>query len=322
MTDHYDFEYIVLKHYHRKGLFARSNLIQQLIIDLRNFESRTTYDSTIREIKLNDDEIVSTLQIAIIAHIMMFIEDLAVICKSISEGRINYYDFLDRSGNEDLGVVIGKFYDEINKSHDDVFMKLLSYVCLENFEFVNDLERKQIQKVMNKMIERVRIFFNKITFFRQNHIKIFRRYKHAGFPILLVQQIPNVMMEYRNYKFASVGLTSNNKIDDEMVPIPYSSKAIESYENIKNDIFSFLGVIINFKLICIERKVDGVIPSTHHTFRMDLTEEEKTTLDDVWKKFEMKYPIDMNTKIEVQVPFNSEILRWYTDIDNSSKRVL
>lgn len=323
MSDELNFEYTVLKHYLHKGTFARAGIIQQLIDNLRTIETKENYISKPQLMGLNDDEVVSLLQIAIISHVMMFIEDLAVISKSISEGKIDYYVYLDKSGDDDLGRVIGKFYDEIHSAPNETFQKLLSYTDLKNFEFATESEKEIIQKIMDKMIERVKEFFIKITFFRNNHIKIFRRYKHAGFPIMLVQKIPEIMQnDYSNYKFASVGLTSRNKIDEEIVPIPYSSKAIDSYENIKNDIFSFLGNMLHFKLICIERKVSGLIPNTSHAFRITLTDNEKKILDDAWKKFEEQYPHDSESRFEIKMQTQTEILRWYTDIDKSSTRVL
>ena len=317
-----DFEYFVLNHYLKKGTFVRNGIIQQLIDDLRKMELKENYCSIPQEYGLNHDEVISSLQIAIISHIMMFIEDLAVISKAISEGKIDYYDYLDKSGDDDLGIVIRKFYENICAVSDETFEKLLSFTDLSNFEFGTTEEKEIIGKIMKKMIERVKIFFNKIIFFRENHIKIFRRYKHAGFPILLIQKIPEVMAKYPDFKFVSVGLTSRENIDEELIPIPYSNKAIESYENIKNDIFSFFGFVLHAKLICLEREVSGLIPHTSHTMTIELSNIEKQTLEKVWKKFEIQHPRDLEGQPSVTVFTTSKILKWYTEIDNSIKRTL
>ena len=321
MTSVEDFEYYVLKHYMHKGVFARTKIIKQLIEDLRNVENKENYDSKPREGGLNDDEIISAYQIAIISHIMMFIEDVAAISKSISEGKVEYYSYLDKEDDEDLGKVIGLFYGSIIKAPDESFRAMLSYSDLKNFEFANESQKIIIENIIKKIIENVRKFFIKVALFRQNHQKIFRRYKHAGFPILLTQKIPDVMKEYVSYSFVAVGITSRENIAEELVPIPYSKKAIQSYEIITSEILSFLGIISSFKTICIERKVSGIIPNIINTFGVKLTEEENQVLKQVWENFETKHPFD-SKKSTFGIATKSEILKWYTEIDKSLVRTI
>jgi len=321
MAEPPNFEYIVLQHYLHKGIWARAGIIDLLIRDLRQFSGKESRNNTNKEFDLNDNEIISTLQIAIISNLMMLIEDLAIICKSILEGKIDYYKFLDKSGDEELGKVIGNFYSEINTSSTEDLSKILSYADPKSFEFVLEEEQETVLKIKNQMIDKVRIFFNRITLFSENHRRIFRRYKHAGFPILLAQPIPPVLSTYSEFEFASLGLTSREKIEGEIVPIPFSAKAIESYESLKKDIFSFLGNVIHFKMICINNKVDGLIPHKDNLFSIILTEDEKKFLDNVWKRFNSKFPVSTD-KFEIGFETLTEILRWYEDIDDNSKRVL
>lgn len=320
MSTEISFEYEALKHYSRKGIFARTGLISQLILDLREISKKER--SAMQEYGINENEGIAVLQIAIVSHIMMLIEDLAIICKSIREGKINYYAYLDKTGEEDLGKIIGEFYSEINEVHVEELSKILSYADLSSFEFVSESEKSTVVEIINQMIERSRIFFNKVTFFRMNHIKIFRRYKHAGFPILLSQNIhEEVKKIYEGFEFVSISLTSRTKISDEMVPLPYSEKAITSYENLTKDILSFLGSVVHSKLICIERKMSGLIPYKDNLFGINFSKKEIDLLDEIWKRIESKSPLPED-KSEITVKTNTEILRWYTEIENSSKRIM
>lgn len=321
MNNPLNFEYEVLKHYYHKGIFARSGIITHLIDRLRENlqkENRTTQH---QEVGLNDNEIVSVLQISIISHIMMFLEDLAVICQSIKDGKIEYYDFLDKSGDDDLGNFIKKFFNEIKNASDQDLSKILSFTDLDSFEFVNENEKKIVSEITKQMLEKIKIFFDKIILFGENHHSIFRRYKHAGFPILLTQPCPKPDELYKNFEFVSLGLTSKGNIGKELTVIPYSSKAIDSYENLVKDIFEFFGTLLTFKFICYERKIDGVIPNSKSLFGLKLTPEEISVLDDVWKRIESKHPLDTTSRTQIGIDSMTEFLRWYVDLDNTSKRV-
>jgi len=302
-------------------MFARAGLIDILIKNLREYSEKSNLTIKAQQFDLNKNEVIATLQIAIVAHIMMFIEDLAVICKSISEGNIGYYKYLDKPGDQDLGEVISNFYSEIESASDETLSKILSYTDVNDCEFVLEIEREIISKIRRQMIEKARAFLNRVIMFRANHIKIFRRYKHAGFPILLAQQVPSDIKAYEQFQFASLGLTSREEPAGEIVPLPYSAKAIESYENLKKDIFSFLGNVITYKLICIERKVHGLFPNNNNLWGLVLSEDEKKVLDNVWERFNAKFPVPEGQTPNEVITY-TEVLRWYEDIENTSKRVL
>ena len=320
MNNPLNFEYEVFKHYYHKGIFARSGMITHLIAHLRENLQKQSRTTQHQEIGLNDNEVVGFLQIAIIAHIMMLLEDLAVICQSIKDGKIEYYNFLDKSGDEDLGVFIRKFYAEIKKASDQDLCKILSFVDLDSFEFIKKDEKEIVGKIIKQLLEKTKIFFNKIILFRENHISIFRRYKHAGFPILLAQPMPTPN-PYKNFDFTSLGLTSKEKLGKEITAIPYSSKAIDSYENLEKDIIAFFGTIITYKFICYERNVSGLIPNSKSLFGLKLSLSEITILDEIWKRFESKHPVE-GGKTQIGLDSKMEVLNWYIDLDDNVKRVL
>lgn len=322
MNNPLNFEYEVFKHYYHKGIFARAGIVTHLIAHLRENLQKENRVTEHQEVGLNDDEVVVVWQLAIIAHIMMFIEDLAVICQSIKDGKIEYYNFLDRSGDEDLGVFIRKFYGEIQNASDQDLSKILSFTDVDSFEFVKDDEKEIVLKIIKQMLEKTRTFFNKIILFRENHIKIFRRYKHAGFPIFLAQPFPTPHDLYKNFEFVSLGLTSRGTLGKELTAIPYSSKAIDSYENLEKDIFAFFGTLITYKFICYERNVSGLIPNSKSLFGIKLPASEIAILDEIWKRFESKHPLESRNKTQIGLESMTEFLHWYVDLEENAKRVL
>jgi len=322
MNNPLNFEYEVFKHYYHKGIFARAGIITHLIAHLRENLQKENRITQHQEVGLNDNEVVAVLQLAIIAHIMMFIEDLAVICQSIKDGKIEYYNFLDKSGDEDLGNFIRKFYEETKNATDQDLAKILSLTDLDSFEFILNGEEKQtVSRIIQQMLEKTRIFFDKVILFRENHIEVFRRYKHAGFPILLAQPMPTPS-EYKKFESVSLGLTSRGRLGEELTAIPYSSKAIDSYENLEKDIFAFFGTVITFKMLCYERNVDGLIPNSKSLFGLKLTYSEISILDKIWGRFELKHPFEGEKTTQIGVKSMMEFLHWYVDLDNTSKRVL
>lgn len=322
MNNPLNFEYEVFKHYYHKGIFARAGIITHLIAHLRENLQKENRMTQHQEIGLNDNEVVAVCQLAIIAHIMMFIEDLAVICQSIKDGKIEYYNFLDKSGDEDLGNFIRKFYEETKNATDQDLAKILSFSNLDSFEFVKDNEKEIVSKIIKQMLEKTRIFFDKVILFRENHIKIFRRYKHAGFPILLAQPMPTPSDLYKNFESVSLGLTSRGKLGEELTAIPYSSKTIDSYENLEKDIFAFFGTLITYKFICYERNVDGLTPNSKSLFGLKLSISEIAILDEIWKRFESKHPLEGRNKTQIGLDSMTEFLHWYVDLEKNAKRVL
>jgi hypothetical protein len=316
------FEYAVLQHYFHKGMWARAALVDLLIKQSRKYSERANRKIAFQQFDLNDSEVIAVLQVTIISHIMMFIEDLAIICKSISEGKtIDYYKYLDKSEQEDLGVIISNFWREVNRASDDQLSKILSFAGWDSSEYIVEDEKMVVSKIINDMLGKTRAFFTKVTMFRENHIKLFRRYKHAGFPILLAQAIPSNIKTYGKFEFVSIALTSPEKLSREVVPIPYSAKAIESYENLKKDLFSFLGNVLHFKLICMERRLNAVVPHKDNVFGLKLSEAEITVLDNIWNRLESKDHVPEG-KNETGLISWAEILGWYEQIEDNSRRIL
>jgi len=183
MDNSLSFEYEVLKQYSRKGIFARSKQIATWTMRARELNNQNIRNTQHMEHDLNYDEKIAVSQLAAVANIMMLIEDLAIIFHSIKNGEIDYYKYLDAKGDDELGSVIGKFFDDMDNLSDQEICKILSFANLDSFEFLDTKEKEILAQIIINIITQIRKFFSKLILFRHNHIKIFRRYKHAGFPI-------------------------------------------------------------------------------------------------------------------------------------------
>ncbi|MHB8546468.1 MAG: hypothetical protein ACYDAJ_06850 [Nitrosotalea sp.] len=308
----------VLSQYHRKGLFSRLGLVYLFLDEIKK-QSDVKSNNTPQEHRLNHREIIATLQVGAVAHIMMFIEDLAVICKSIQENNIDYYKYLDNSGDDDLGIIIKNFYFEILSASDADIRKILGYVEPDSYSFENEEDEKFVTQIMQINMNYTRRFFEKIYVFRNSHIKIYRRYKHAGFPLLLGIEIPSSDDTlYKKFDFVSVARTSIADPVKEFTTIPFSNQILESYRNIASDIFMFLASIITSKLMSIERKMCGVLPLMDDIFSENYSEDEDKKLQNLWAMFEQKYPMPQES-IRHETNPKAEYTPWYLEFEKYSK---
>jgi len=313
-------QYEVLKRYHRKGIYARMALIQSFLNEIERIIKKSEKDIEIKRFKLNDDEVLSVLQIGIVSHIMMFIEDLGLLCKGNLSNDINFYKNLDANKENDLGMIIGNFFKSVNRVSDNELKKILGYTELENFAEFLEGNEKLTSNLIEKNLSLTREFFERVSRFRNDHIAMFRRYKHAGFPIILRTNIPEKQQHYNNFEFMSIAFTSK-ELEKEVTAIPFSYKAVKSYESISKDIFTFLGNIILAKLISIERRISGgIIPTPYDQFNAKYTKDEKNKLDIIWKNIEKKHP-QITSDIGIEIEPDIKYLEWYKNLESFSKRI-
>ncbi|MBS3923552.1 MAG: hypothetical protein KGZ37_10475 [Nitrosarchaeum sp.] len=307
----------LLTQYQKKGLFARRGLIQIFLDEINHNLQKKNRTDTYDKFGLDDNEVVGILQIGLIAHIMMFIEDLAIICTSIKDGTIEYYKFLDAEGDKELGKTIKKFFDSVNTLTEDDVLKILSYDT-SSFNFKSKEEKDILEEIIKKNVEKTQNFLKRLAIFTHNHHKIFRRYKHAGFPIITNVKIPEDIQDYKTYNFMSIAFTSKEELTKEIATLPFSKSVLETYGVLKQDIFEFLGTISMNKSISLIKKINGILPHEYSVFRKILTDSEKHILNDIWKRIEEQYPnvID-NEKLGTNV--NSEFMEWYVNLNKYTK---
>ena len=317
-----NFQIYLLQNYHRKGLAGRLGLTHLLIEQITKIYNEKEQDNTDKDFGLNKIEKLSLLQCAIVGYLMMTVEDIALLCTSFLKNNPEYYQYLDRKGEEDLGNIIGKFYSDFESLTNDDIRKILCIVHPDNYEFNSSKEKDAVISSLLKNIKLMRYFIGKTSVFYESHIGIFRRFKHAGFPILFGQNISEQDEIHTNFEFIAYAFTSREKIEDKLTALPFSKKAIESYLIFLIDIYMVIYTIINSRLISLERKIPGVLPHPSNYFSQVLSKDEIDVLEQLDKEFNNKFP-SPEEKFHSQLDTLSMTGAWYKYIDSHySKSVL
>lgn len=279
-----DFLIAVLKTYYDEGSLARISLTKLFIKQILNNLKNNQNDN--EKIGLNEKQNLAMLQIGAISHIMMLLEDIALLCSTFQKNELNYYQYLDRKGEEDLGKIVGGFYSECVKFENINTRKILSYINPDEYNFKSSEDKTIITSAMRKNITTMNAFLAKASVFYDNHIKIYRRYKHAGFPIFLGRKKPEPdTMELGGFDFISYGLTSPDDLGKEVLLIPFSKKAILSYSQLLDDIIGAFLPVIRSRLIILQQDIEGVFPFHDDLFSERLNDEEREKLKEFWDNF-------------------------------------
>lgn len=276
-----------LQEYHRHGMPARVGIVK-FFLDQINDNLKTYNPKQIekeRKFDLNNKQKLGLLQIGTISHLMLLIEDIATLFTAFKNNEWNYYEYLDRKGDEDLGVIISNFYLHIDELKDEDIRLVLGYANPRKLNY-NESDKDFLSSIIQKNIHSMRYFLVKASVFWRSHIGVFRRYKHAGFPILLGLPIPtNDSVLKKKFDFTSLALTSKENIGEEVTVIPFSQKALESYQTFLEEMFIVLYSVLENNLIKIERKLDGSIPNPIELFTKRLTKKELKRLTKIHSEF-------------------------------------
>jgi len=322
MTKQLDFSLYVLQQYHQRGLAGRLGIVNMFIEELVKMTNSEKEESFDKKFGLSYEQKISMLQVGCISHLMMLVEDIAIFCISFMKKESDYYKYLDKEDDEDLGLVIHQFYEKIDKLTNDEVRIILSFAHPDRHNFRDENDKQAYVSSLLKMINFSRYFLTKTAVFRTSHIGVFRRYKHAGFPILLGQKFwegDDIYSE--KFDFASYALTSKKSMIEKLTPLPFSKKTIESYLTYMQDIYLFLRTIIHSKLITLERDVEGVFPYYNDMITKDFPIEEKRVLERIWDEFEKNHPQDVR-QIELRTPTYGEFTAWYINLDTYCKSAL
>lgn len=307
----------LLQNYAKKGIYARRGLIQTFIDGIWENLKKESRTDTFEQFGLDDNEQVATLQIGAIAHMMMFIEDLGAICTALKDGTTDYYHFLDSKDEKtELGNVVWKFFKSSESLSDDEILKILSY-DISNLNFKNKEEKRFLEILIQDIIIKSRLFLKKVTVFKVTHHEIFRRYKHAGFPIILNVAIPEDLSDYKIYDFMSIAFISETDLTEKVSVLPFSKNVLTAYEILKQDIMEFLGQVIINKTESIVRGVEGIIPTSVSVFTKNLSKPELLILDSMWEEFEIKHPVSFQHS-DPHTVANAKFFDWYVHPKNYS----
>lgn len=315
------FRLYFLQEYHQYGMPARVELVKFFLKQLR--EQLKTYNPKLsvseEKFALNNKQKLSLLQIGTISHLMMLIEDVAIIFTAFKNNDWDYYKYLDGKGEEDLGSIIGKFYSNVDALKDDDIRFMLGYLDPKNLENSTESEKDFLRFIIQKDIKSMRYFLGKSSVFWSSHIAVFRRYKHAGFPMIMGIPVPkNDDMLRTKFDFMTLVSTAKKDFVDEVTVIPFSNKAINSYQVFLEDLFLILYCVLESNLIKLGRKLDGTIPNPNELFGKRLTKKQRKRLGLIYSDF-LKSTMPKEPVLHVRANSKGLYHAWYVDLDTYEK---
>ena len=303
-----------LKEFREHGIPSRVVLVKFFLDQIfENLKTYTFSEEKERPLDLTNNQKLSLLQLGASSHLMILIEDMATMFTAFKQNDWDYYKYLDNK-EKDLGQVIGHFYNNIDSLKDEEIRNILGYANPSDLD-ITESDRDFLRSIIKRNIDTMRYFLHKIQRFWTSHIKIFRRYKHAGFPIMLGQKIPSDDPYFgKKFSSVSIAITSKENMADEVTLMPFSRKALESYKTILDEISVMFYFILERNSIKLERKLSGIIPTPRDNFSKRFTKKEIKRLDKTYKIFMEKHKLDQ-TSLHIQTMPQGLYPVWYTHLD-------
>jgi len=310
--------YYSLSNYFHGSFYYRGILLKIAFNNLHDLEKNGYLVYNGKKVQYSEDSlglVKSLIQIEIISKIMMYIEDLVALLES-NRLNINYYELLDKSTKNDidLGERIGNFFKSLDTFTSSDWKKILCYIQ------DNQNAYPKANELMNKSIERVKDFLKYMDSFSKSHSRIFRRYKHAGFPIRYFGKTDLSKYFPTPFDFSTAVYIGNDQLKD-IVFLPYSNEIIESYKILLPALQLFLKDVLINRLDSMSRGVEGIIPRHLSVNPFDAKSYEHEYSSDL-EKFELEYP-----KKFINVHFESVIndsylkeMTWYTNLEENRKK--
>ena len=256
----------------------------------------------------------SLIQLQIVSKIMMYIEDLIIILDSNRLNK-NYYYLLDTKSSEDVdvGYRLGNFFNNLNSFSETTWRRILCYIGIES-------KFKEVDEIIRKNIESIKDILSNVADFNRTHRGIFRRYKHAGFPVMYFGEIKRDFYQLKSDFYTSI-LVGDNIMKDFTL-LPFSEEIIESYKILINGIQLLLDSVVRDRIQCIQRKVDGVIPLKFANINLSESKKYDNILLDVNRKFNSIYPkkfLDIYFNFENNSEYAKQ-MTWYTNLQKNKQK--
>ncbi|MGI0015894.1 MAG: hypothetical protein ACREBU_20945, partial [Nitrososphaera sp.] len=186
---------------------------------------------------------------------------------------------------------------------------------VEPSTLIGNPAQNEIERRIASNIEEVKKLLIWIRKFRKTHQQIFRRYKHAGFPVFLYlhskEPYPKSSKTFPLYSMIPAGKDSS-----ESYPLPYSDEVIESYKCLIPTIKQLLFDIVENKLACLERGIDRIIPFEDYTPE-STSEEDKSIMSEALNNFYKNNPVRARVstfKFGGKYPDWFD-MSWYSELD-------
>ncbi|QLH10270.1 hypothetical protein [Nitrosarchaeum sp. AC2] len=313
-------EYFLLKNYTRENVFARGTLTNFIstYIDMVN------NDSVFLKIKgkiekhhfqgKDKQKILCLLHIDLVSKLLLFIEDYAIFAESFRQKRSFYSIVSSNNKEDDVGLLIKKFLENAPNFSFEEIQQILSYASSDVLE-LSEKEKEVVDKIQHGNIEDMRRVFKDMHEFGKSHHLIFKRFKHAGFPVFLGLESEK-STRFKDYEtfFAVMG---GKSITSDVHYFPLSNKIREIIELMINSIQILLQDIITNKIASMERESPGIFPTVSH---QDISKEDWELYLQILEKFYSKFPFKEIPNKFMLPKVNAEQLSWYANLDDFLKQ--
>ena len=254
----------------------------------------------------------SFIQIDIIPKIMMYIEDLAILSKSLILQR-NFYDIISDC-SIDIGEMVGKFFETIDSIPDQEIHKIMSYGDADHFN-LQGKSAKVFNKHLGSNVKELKRMLRQIGDFGTTHHPLFKRFKHAGMPIFCSGIMTSTGFFAGKFDMSNTVPIGPNPLVD-VIPIPYSKQALESYHIIIHALQNILSDIVGNRIICIQRNLTAIIPGQRYDLTA-LSQDESQLMKKIKNNF---YASNPPGKIEIIDTYNADVKKekilWYVNLLN------
>jgi len=307
-------DYLLLRNYLENVFTMRGILLKDSMNSLKNIQNDTFSLVTFRGIE--KIKLESVFQMDIISKIMMYIEDLIIISESF---RIEtpYYKLLDISdeNEKDVGKIIKYFFKNVNSFSDEDFFKIMSYVDPEQLD-LEENEKNLVKKNIELNILELKRIFNQIGDFGKTNHPVFRRFKHAGAPLvpgaISKDSKSTPLSNFDSYTMVSIG----SDPFENVIPIPFSEDIWDGYSIIIRGIQLLLKDMLTHRIACIERNLTGIIPNEYYSPK-DFSEEEVKNSGKIFENFCEKNPSNITDELKnfnFKVDVKKEEIAWYLNL--------
>lgn len=176
-------------------------------------------------------------------------------------------------------------------------------------------EKKVIEKNLGKNITELKRIFHQLGDFGKTNHPVFRRFKHAGSPLVLgavgkeTESTP--LSNFDSYTMVSIGLDPFENV----IAIPLSKEVLEGYHIIIHGIQLLLQDMVTNHIVCIERNLKGIIPNEDYSPK-DLSKEERERYVKIFENFYKNHPSNMeeSTHFNFKVEAKKEDMGWYLEL--------
>jgi hypothetical protein len=308
--------YYLIENYAKESVYARGWLLTILNKALEEVNNEK-FSVKGKVVPLRGSELAKTrsiIQVDIISKIMLYIEDSVTLLIGNRTPGQNFYDFLDKN-DPDLGKRVTNFFNEIETITNEDYRTMLCYADVEKLEFTPE-EKKVVKKLIDHNIDEIKNHLRQNKRFRDTHVQVFRRYKHAGLAMRLGGET-NAPYPYTNKKFDSQSMVfAGEDPMKDAIPIPYSMDVMTSYEIMVSTVQKIILDIVDNKLGCLHRRIDGLIPLEMYGPLDNFSLDEIRLINAVTEKFYTSRPFRaINNFFQLNSPVRREQIEWYVELD-------